>query len=411
MASSPIYNWPEPDDTSLVKNGALAMRTLGNAIDTTMATMTPKSIVDAKGDLIAATANDTPARLAVGTNGQVLTADSTAATGLAWATASSGSANVSGKNKILNSDFAIAQRGTSFTVGSASYTYTLDRWKCFSANTSTTVSRDTSAPTGFSYSLKLQRPNGNTGTNSLNIIQIIESANVTNLQGQTVTLSFYVKKGANYSGGNVTAQLLSGTAVDQGGDPYSFTGLATPINDNFTPTTTFTRVSYTGTVGSTAKELAAAFSYTPTGTAGADDALYITGVQLELSASATTYSPNTSNFALELAACQRYFNRFNGGVSLYYANGMSDSATTAYGVYSYPVTMRTVPSFSTVGAASNFSLYNAGGAITCSAVPGFTNAGVASAVIINTVASGMTAGRAVMLTAGTSTALDFSAEL
>jgi hypothetical protein len=43
------------------------------------------TIVDAKGDLIGATAADTPARLAVGTNGQVLTADSTAATGLAWA--------------------------------------------------------------------------------------------------------------------------------------------------------------------------------------------------------------------------------------------------------------------------------------------------------------------------------------
>lgn len=46
------------------------------------------TIVDAKGDLISATAADTPARLAVGTNGQILTADSTAATGLKWATVS-----------------------------------------------------------------------------------------------------------------------------------------------------------------------------------------------------------------------------------------------------------------------------------------------------------------------------------
>jgi hypothetical protein len=46
-----------------------------------------KSIVDAKGDLIAATAADTVSRLGVGTNGQVLTADSAEATGLKWATA------------------------------------------------------------------------------------------------------------------------------------------------------------------------------------------------------------------------------------------------------------------------------------------------------------------------------------
>jgi len=90
MATSPNYGWLEPDNTDLVKNGALAIRTLGNAIDTTMATMTPKSTVTTKGDLVAATAASTPARLAVGTNGQVLTADSTASTGLAWATPSSG---------------------------------------------------------------------------------------------------------------------------------------------------------------------------------------------------------------------------------------------------------------------------------------------------------------------------------
>jgi hypothetical protein len=48
------------------------------------------AIVNAKGDIIGASANDTPAITSVGTNGQVLTADSTAATGLAWATPSGG---------------------------------------------------------------------------------------------------------------------------------------------------------------------------------------------------------------------------------------------------------------------------------------------------------------------------------
>jgi hypothetical protein len=45
----------------------------------------PATIVDAKGDLIAATADNTVARLPVGSNGQVLTADSTQTTGLKWA--------------------------------------------------------------------------------------------------------------------------------------------------------------------------------------------------------------------------------------------------------------------------------------------------------------------------------------
>jgi hypothetical protein len=86
MATSPNYGWLEPDNTDLVKNGALSIRTLGNAIDTTMATMTPKSTFTAKGSIAAATAASTPANLSVGANGTILVADSTASTGLKWAT-------------------------------------------------------------------------------------------------------------------------------------------------------------------------------------------------------------------------------------------------------------------------------------------------------------------------------------
>jgi hypothetical protein len=94
MATTTNYSWTTPDDTALVKDGAAAIRSLGTAIDTTVfnnaSAAIAKTIVDAKGDIIAATAADTVARLAVGTNGQILQADSTTATGLKWATPAGG---------------------------------------------------------------------------------------------------------------------------------------------------------------------------------------------------------------------------------------------------------------------------------------------------------------------------------
>ena len=54
----------------------------------------PASTVDAKGDLLVATADDTVTRLAVGTNGHVLTADSAEATGVKWAAAGGGGSTI-----------------------------------------------------------------------------------------------------------------------------------------------------------------------------------------------------------------------------------------------------------------------------------------------------------------------------
>ena len=63
-----------------------------------------KDIVDAKGDLIAATAADTVSRLAVGTNTHVLTADSSEATGLKWVAPTAGTVTaVTGTAPIVSS--------------------------------------------------------------------------------------------------------------------------------------------------------------------------------------------------------------------------------------------------------------------------------------------------------------------
>lgn len=74
------------------------------------------TILDAKGDLIVATAADTPARLAVGSANQVLTVDSSTATGLKWAAAASGALT-----KITSASFTTQSSVTIDNIFSSTY--------------------------------------------------------------------------------------------------------------------------------------------------------------------------------------------------------------------------------------------------------------------------------------------------
>lgn len=144
--TTPNFGWTVPTSTDLVKDGATAIELLGDSIDgafvdlkggTTGQVLAKASgtdldfawvaqddsnaiqnaIMDAKGDIIGATAADTPARLAVGANNTVLTADSSTATGLKWATpASSG-----GMTLLATSTFTSASSVSINDVFSATY--------------------------------------------------------------------------------------------------------------------------------------------------------------------------------------------------------------------------------------------------------------------------------------------------
>jgi hypothetical protein len=196
MATSPIYSWPEPDNTDLVKNGALAIRTLGNAIDTTMGTMTPKSTYTAKGSIAAATAASTPANVAVGANGTVLTADSTAAAGVAWASPAAGMTNpmTTTGDMIYSSPNstpvrrAIGTTGQILTVSGGVPTWTTPassssavvQVKSFFDNTNNTSSSTTYSDTAITLSI--------TPTSASNKVLVIVSAAIYTLKSGAQTL-------------------------------------------------------------------------------------------------------------------------------------------------------------------------------------------------------------------------------
>jgi hypothetical protein len=425
---TPNFNWPVPTSTDLVKDGATAIEALGDSIDASLvdlkggttgqvlsktsgtdmdftwvtsddANAIQNTIVDAKGDLIAATAADTPARLAVGTNGQVLTADSTAATGLAWATASGGSTNVAGKNVILNSGFNVWQRGTSFTIPNGVPTFFADRFQTTRSATGCTATRqstnDTTNLPFIQYCGRIARDSGNTSTTPIYVTYSMDTVNTIPLANKTVTLSYYARSGANYSasGNSLGIIVNTGTGTDENVNA-GYVGSSTLLSTNVTLTTTWQRFTHTFAIGSTATELGFYHTFTPTGTAGANDYFEITGYQLEIAGSASAYSPNTSTYQAELAACQRYYIRYtNAAGNRFPAIGYAQNTTTARLLVTFPVTMRTVPStFEQTGSGGDYALGYLLTAAVCSAAPNQLNSSAAGATIQATLSSGLTAG-------------------
>jgi hypothetical protein len=278
-----------------------------------------------------------------------------------------------GKNPFINGGFDVWQRGTSVSVAaSATATYTGDRFALTTqASQASTVSRQatgdtTNLPT-IQYCARVQRNNAQTGTGAMIFGQSVETTNSIRFAGQTVTLSFYARKGANYSPTSsiLNANIYTGTGTDQSRIAASYTGDSQALTSNVTLTTTWQRFTITGTLASNVTELAVVFISTMTGVAGAADYYEVTGVQLELGSYATTFSRNQGTIQAEFAACKRYFQ------SSYAAGNAPGSATG--GIWAsietaevnrvllplqFPVEMRTTPTMTAyspvTGASGNW---------------------------------------------------------
>jgi hypothetical protein len=312
---------------------------------------TANSPLTAKGDLFGY--STTPARLAVGNNGETLVADSSTSTGLRYQSGYNG-------NAVINGAFDIWQRGTSFVP--ASYNYGADRFTMYRAVTGSTVSRQASGLTGFNYAARVQRDSGNTSTSEIQIMTTLETADCLRFAGQTMTVSFYARAGANFSANssNIGVRLMTGTGTDQ--PLQSFTGFALAINSTATLSTSWTRYSYTVTLASTVTEFGFNLLFQPTGTAGAADYFDVTGVQIELGSVATNFKrASGGTIQGELAACRRYLPAITTPSGFGQAFFGYAYATNG-GVYSIPfdVQARVAPTGITIPtvSGSTFIVYN-----------------------------------------------------
>jgi hypothetical protein len=278
------------------------------------------------------------------------------------------------KNRIINGGCVIDQRnsGASVTIPATASTYTVDRWTAYGSQASKfTVQQNAGTvtpPAGFTNYLGVTSLSAYSvgAAETFTVRQYIEGYNVADLNfgtanAATVTLSFWVRSSLTGSFGGVFWDGNAGTSFY----PFSYTISAANTWQQISITIAgrtsgtwatnnaagacvqfqmATGSNYLGTANtwSSSTILAPTGSTNIIGTNGAT--FYITGVQLEVGSSATGYEYR--QYQQELALCQRYFQKYNDGVSYYpYSIGNWINTTFASCIRPLVVTMRSAPSF------------------------------------------------------------------
>lgn len=185
--------------TAATPNSVKSAYDLANTANTTANAAIAKSLVDEKGDLLVGTADNTVARLPVGTNNYVLTADSTQTAGVKWATVAAGSYAV---------DISGAKAGTALGLPSGAYMLT-------NVGSLTTIT--------ISGTEQQFRQNESKIITSLSDIGNINAAALTLFTNGKETSYVSVNFGASYGGGIYHLTCAgTGTPVTSGVGIYSY---------------------------------------------------------------------------------------------------------------------------------------------------------------------------------------------
>jgi hypothetical protein len=401
--TTPNFGWPVPTSTDLVKNGATAIEALGDAIDASMADLEGGTtgqilaknsntdmdfvwIANDQGDITGVTATSpltgggTSGAITVGilsgttsNLGAVQLSTSTSSTSTSLAATASAVKQAydpaftnnfyAGKNAIINGDFGVWQRGTTFNAA-ASGNYFADRWTCFIGGGTNNITQQTFSPgtapvAGYESKYFLRWTNTSAAA-GLALSQRIED--VRKFAGQTIVVSFWVKANASLN--------TSVSIYQQFGSGGS--SATSQASGTIAVTTSWVRQTASFTVGSIAGKTIGTNSYfqvdfnLPNSTFTFD----IWGVQVEAGSVATPFQTATGTIQGELAACQRYYWRWGaqvtGGNPMMIPFGTAQSTTNLVVSVPTKVTMRTTPTL--VDYGGTFTLYDGNSAITGGAI-------------------------------------------
>ncbi len=297
------------------------------------------------------------------------------------------------ENFIIGGDATtnLFQRATTGSSVTTTITYGgPDRWAYWSGtSTAMTVSQDTTAadlPTNYKAAFKMARTSGQTGVVQVCMMQEVESIYSYALAGQTAEIDFHAATGSNFSAAsaNMTVVLITGTGQDEGVSKAAFNYNAggggsstwagqvnTAVTVSLGGVSTIGRYTVAIPVPTGATEVGVALCFTPVGTAGTNDYVAFSGIQLTRNSALTTVAgtagaalpvndARAKSFsrrapAVETLMQQRYYYRITESATAATTRGSCTNLTSSISncVVPFPVPLRIVP---TMAYATGFGI-------------------------------------------------------